>query len=258
MVRLVVPNESTLETRLSLSTCTLFDSSYSVFAVMSDLHYALRVDLDRVEEEALKTWLGSYGGYFAVKETSEAGSNPHVHALMNLLVPKDIRAVRKNFRTVFPSAVGNAGYSLTKCTGGDAGLRKYEQYMCKGVSRGVLPEILGFQGLEYSESWVRETHERYWSLNLEYCEGSRAYKRTSNRKPTVIQSITAECKKREIKWDQDKEIARVYLEVCSQDMKSVNAAALRSVVEGVKLQLCPDDSAVNYLVEKYYGNPWQA
>lgn len=206
--------------------------------------YALRVDLDRVSEAALTAWLAAKGSYFCVRETVD-GENPHVHAV--LCCPEEkIRIVRQQFVRAFPGVSGNQAYSLTVVKD----VAKYDRYMCKGTADGCLPEVVGRQGVKYTDEWVEEMNRQYWSHNFAYQQHKY---QSDGKKLSFLDFVVLECKKRRIAWTEDKEIAKIYLELCGVKQKVVSQSQLKAHVEGAKLQLCEDESAVEYLAEKYYG-----
>lgn len=209
--------------------------------------YALRVDLATVTVAMLCAWLAKRGSYFAVRETNDKEENPHCHAVLVCEEGK-IKTLRTAFTRAFPDLKGNGSYSLTVVKDED----KYDRYMCKGAAEGELPDVVGRQGVKYTDSWIEEMNRQYWSLNFKSMKNK--YQK-DGKKLSFLDFVVQECKKRRIDWNCDSDIARVYIELAATEKKVLCQATLKKHVEGAKLQLCGDQQAVEYFVQKYYGCP---
>jgi len=205
--------------------------------------YAMRVDLDLVDDPELKEWFSTLGSFFSVRETI-AGENPHVHVFIRST--KKMHAIRESFKRKFQGCVGNRGYSLKVCTEADM----YCQYMCKGEAEGVQPEVYSKQGIEFTDEWVMERHSAYWDLNLQL--KNKHKKAAKKMQPTIIEQVVSAAKKKNVKWQDERELGKIYLQVCRVSVKSVNPSLMKSVIDGVKLQLCPDDSAVEAILDRNF------
>lgn len=202
--------------------------------------FALRVDGS--DHSPLVSVLSQFGAYFVVRETVE-GENPHFHAL--LVSDKPIKVVRnKLVRTLFPEGTGpavrgNGKYSLTLVEDAD----KYRRYICKGVDEDSLPEVVGKCGMEFTDDWVKQRHSQYWDVHAQLEEAARA------KKAPVFETVLRECTARGIRWDHDVMICRLYINELAKRDKAINVFSVRSVVNLIKVKLCPDNSAIDALAQ---------
>lgn len=156
-----------------------------------------------------------------------------------LITNKNIKQVRNSFTRAFPGATGNGGYSLTAVEDGS----KYRRYVCKGADPDTAPEIVGRQGVEFTDEWVASQHESYWEVNKQLQEARE------KRKRPVFEVVYQECVTEHVLWHDDKTIAKKYIKHMSEANKGINLFQIRSSVNLLKIKLCPDDSALDSLAE---------
>lgn len=208
--------------------------------------YALRVDIsDNARRDSVVSWLAAHGSYVLVQEGGT--DNPHVHALLESTMA--VRMLRQDLRRKLPFLVGNGDYSLTLARDAE----KYERYICKGESESELPVVVSRMGVAYTEAWVKERHSEYWQLQKDY---KARHKRKGLHSSTIVEKVEEICKNKNIRWDKEFDIGAEYLRLVSEGKKGVNIHQLRSTVKGVQLQLCPDDAAIQRLLEEAF--PGQA
>lgn len=198
--------------------------------------YAGRVDLTQdVGACEVLAWLNSrHGAFLLVLETVD-GENPHVHYILD--IDANIRVVRQSFTRAFPTLTGNKAYSLTQVMD----LAKYHRYICKGESAGEGPHVVGSHGVLYTDDWIGERHAEYWEENA-----SLAAKR-QRKAVSVVDAAVERCKAEHILWHQDHEIAKVLIQLTAERGKGINLFAIRSQVNLLMMQLCPDDSCLDRL-----------
>lgn len=180
---------------------------------------------------AVLAWLAEISaGGFGVREV--AGDNEHWHWLVES--DKTYKAVRVSFNKRVPELKGNGSYSMSEV----ADLEKYERYMCKGESAGVLPEVVWSHSAKYSSEVVAELHEAYWDEN-----------RNLKKRKTggVTDWVIDECKRQNILWNQRREISKIYIKELGARGKPINLFSIRSNVNAVQYALCPDDSCLEEL-----------
>lgn len=193
-------------------------------------HYAIRIDATDFTDKA--TWLNKDGGaWWAVKELEDSNSHFHIH----LYSSRNITAVRRDFQRSFPDLKGNGAYSITAVRDVEA----YDKYMAKGGSDGALPEVVGRNGIQYSDDWVQEQHEAYWETNRKLA--------SSGRKLPILDFVVQECKRQRIDYSNREKIAKIYIKEQADRNKPINTFAARSAVNLISLKLCPDDTVLDEL-----------
>lgn len=204
--------------------------------------FALRVDISSHDRlGSVIDWLAGHGSYIVVQEGGE--QNPHVHALLEC--PVAVRMLRQDLRRKLTFLSGNGDYSLTTCRDAE----KYERYICKGDTEFALPQVVSKMGIQYTDDWVKERHGSYWQLQADY---KARHKRKGLHSATIVEKVEEICKNKSIRWDKEFEIGAEYLRLVSEGKKGVNIHQLRSTVKGVQLQLCPDDAAIQRLLEEAF------
>lgn len=198
--------------------------------------YALRIDLDGVDAAAVVAFIARVAiAYLVARETVD-GANPHIHAF--LTSETKMAGMRKAVQRFLSGDRGNAGYSLKECA---PEYDDYLTYICKGNSSTEMPEIVGKQGIEYTDEWVAARHALYY-VNREAIVGQRQ-KRKKITSATAVEKLEERCKEAGIVWNQKNEIAREYIRMCKQGRKAINVFSARSIVNAVAVALCPDDRA---------------
>jgi len=172
------------------------------------------------------------GAYLVIKELES--TNPHFHVVLHSV--RKLAAVRQSLKRAMPELNGNGCYSVTLVKD----LAKYERYMAKGESDGVLPHVVAAHGLTYtSPDWIRETHDAYWTENAEIGK--------KRKKAHMVEAVTAACKEAKYNWYDRENIARAYIrELVSRD-KPINIFAAKACVNLIQVKLCPDDQALESL-----------
>lgn len=192
---------------------------------------AIRIDGDSAA--ALIETLDKDGGaYLVVKELE--GSNPHFHAVLHSV--RKLAAVRQAIKRAMPELNGNGSYSVTAVRD----LAKYERYMMKGESDGVMPQVVAAHGMTYTAAeWQKDTHDAYWTENMEI--------QASRKRKHINDVVLSECKEKKYSWDDRAKIAEVYIrELVARD-KPINIFSLKSNVNLLQVKLCPDDRAIDEL-----------
>lgn len=198
--------------------------------------YALRVDLDGLVAADVVAFIGRFAvAYLVVRETVD-GANPHTHAFFTS--ESKIAGIRKAIQRWLSGDLGNAGYSLKECA---PEYDDYLTYLCKGNSSTELPEVVGRQGLDFTDDWVKERHALYY-VNREAIIGQRQ-KRKKITTATAVEKLEERCKEAGIAWNQKNDIAREYIRMCKCARKAINVFSARSIVNAVAVALCPDDRA---------------
>lgn len=198
-------------------------------------HFALRVDGD--QHQRFAEWFDGFGSsYFIVRETVD-GENVHMHMVFTAEIP--IKNIRSRFNRAFPDLTGNKSYSLT----GVEDLDKYHRYMCKGNSEDELPEVLAKHGMIYTADWVDDRHAEYWDVH------NQLQVKKDSRKRPAFEIVYDEAVSKQIKWNDDKQLAKMFINTLAQQAKPVNLFSVRSQVNLLKIRLCPDDAALDALAE---------
>lgn len=193
--------------------------------------YALRVDgcLAAVLAWLAKECCGGYG----VREVA-SGDNEHWHFAVES--DKKLSALRTSFNRACPELKGNGKYSLTEVKDED----KYVRYMAKGNSEGEVPEVVWRNSIKYDDEAIEKLHDDYWTENR---------KLKKRKAGSMIDYVVDEAKRRDVKWDKRDELAKIYIRRQGELGKPINLFSLRANLNAVQVALCPDDSAVNELVD---------
>ena len=196
---------------------------------MPSEHYEYAIRVDGSSSAKLIEWLEADGGSFLVVKELE-DSNPHFHVVLHS--SRKLQAVRMAFRRAMPECCGNGAYSISQVRD----LDKYERYIMKGESESVLPHVVSSKGVKYTQEWIKETHERYWS--------QRSEQDAARREMNVQEAVLQACMEQQIAWSNREKIAEVYIrELVCRD-KPINLFSVRSAICLLQVKLCPDDSAV--------------
>lgn len=199
---------------------------------MSLLLIALRIDKCL---SAVKEFIDSKGcGGFGVREV--AGDNEHWHFLLSTDKFRNLPAFRVSLTRAVPELKGNASYSATAVND----LAKYERYLAKGASEGESAEVAWRNSVTYSDDKIGELHEQYWK------ENSRLKKRKVG---SIIDFVVDECKRQSVDWKDRSKIATMYVAEIAKRAKPFNQFAAKAAVNGIQLQLCPDEQAVAMFAE---------
>lgn len=195
---------------------------------MAFYHLALRLDT-------------SFDDFFAfLDRRSEAGfvsrevaaSGEHVHAYVyTRLKPNSYRVILK--REVAGLA-GNGAYSVSECKD----VEKYQRYICKGEFAGSGVDCVWKCGLEYTDDKLWQLHQDYWALN-------RVVK--LRRENSVLDYVIDRCKEEGVAWDDRRTISEMYIKELVARSKPINLFSVKSNVNLIQVQLCPDDSALKNL-----------
>lgn len=198
---------------------------------------SLRTDLHL---EKVKAWCTKEGhGGFAVREVA-GEENEHWHWLIE--TDKNLVAVRRSFQRAIPELKGNGAYSLVEVRD----LEKYERYLCKGSSESEMPEVAWRHSILYTDEKIEELHDLYWSEN----------RRLKKRKVgSMIDWVVDEAKAKGINWDDRSKLAELYIRELGERGKPINLFSVRSNLNTVQVALCPDDKAIEALVNycQQYG-----
>lgn len=198
------------------------------------LTFALRTDKCVTE---VKAWLAThcFGG-FGVREVS--GENEHWHWLLDAPEEgKKIQNYRVSLSRAIPDLKGNGAYSLTEVKDRD----KYIRYCCKGASSSVGPEVVWAHGMLFSaDRWWVAFHEAYWRENSNL--------RAARAMPAA-RAVILKLKNNSVRWQDREAIGREYIKELVARDKPINLFAVKSVVNLLQIQLCPDDQALENLVQ---------
>lgn len=200
----------------------------------SHVYYAVRLDGD--DSASLSTFLALLGCYFIVRE-SVSGQNVHMHAVV--YSSEKLKTIRSRFLRAFPACSGNGSYSLTTVDDVD----KYHRYLCKGADKDSAPEVVGRQGLLYTDEWVASQHESYWQVNDQIASSK------SSRKRSVFEIVYDQCVSEDVYWNDSKTIAKKWVLALSQANKGINIFAVRSNVNLLRIKLCKDDKALDTIAQ---------
>lgn len=195
--------------------------------------FALRTDKGL---EAVKAWCSklSLTGW-AVRELGAGAENEHWHWYLEDGKNRKLSALRVSLVREVPVLAGNGGYSLTVVKDVD----KYLRYMAKGDG-GSGPDVAWKYGLVWTDEKIAELHEEYWIENR---------KLKSRRTMGVMDYVIDACRRQNVKWDERQKIAEIYIRELAARSKPINTYAVKSAINGVQVQLCPDDAAIKLFAE---------
>ena len=207
--------------------------------------YALRADLTDGIAQGLVAWLALVAATYLVVKESHDGENPHVHVYLES--DKKLAALRKDFQRKFPGNQGNAGYSLKEC---NDDIEAYGRYMCKGKDKESMPDVIGRQGLLYTDEWVKDSHDQYWVNN----DALMSNKRKRACMGNVVEKVELECKAKGIRWDDRKGIAMQFVTLYKAAAKPINVFYARQVVNTVSVLLddtgCAEDRIATEIADR--------
>lgn len=195
-------------------------------------HFAMRTDKEFVLVKSFVESIPDTTG-FAVREV--AGENEHWH--WYLRTPKKIHAFRLALTKKVPGLTGNGAYSVKACTEPEG----YWRYMMKGEAVEVPAEVVWSLGVEWTQEKLDSLHEAYWE------ENSRRKKRSAG---SVQDHVVDEAKRRAVQWDDRKELTKLYIKELVARAKPINTFAVKSSINVVQCLLCPNDDAVESLVNQ--------
>jgi len=193
--------------------------------------YAFAMRTDK-EFELVKSFVvANATSGFCVRETKD-GSNEHWHWL--IFTTCKAQSWRVKLTRAVPALKGNACYSVSEVKD----MEGYKRYMCKGESVEVMPEVVWEHGLDWG---YEELHAGYWEAN----------RQSKKRKAgSVIDYVIDEAKRTAIAWDDRKELTRCYLKEVVARSKPINIFSVKSGVLLVQAKLCPDDQALEEIVDR--------
>lgn len=208
--------------------------------------FALRLDYSESDKEELVKWMESHstGSVFAVYEDHD-GENPHVHVV--LWSDKRADALRKSFKRLFPTKIGNGGYSLKPC---DDDVEAYMRYMCKGREKNVLPRVIYRMGLDYTDVKIEQYHDQYWVNNDALMSNKR---KRGELKLGLIEKIEKICKDEGVRKNDREGIAKIYIRLYRDARKSINTFAARAVVNTVQVLLDDTGEVMEDLARQIAG-----
>lgn len=194
--------------------------------------YALRTDK---EFDLVRQFIESKNmGGWAVRESVDGG-NEHYHWYLE--TDMKAPALRVALTRAVPSLRGNAGYSLSVIKDVD----KYLRYMAKGESDGAGPNKAWCHGMVWSDEKLEELHTEYWAENR---------KLKKRKTGSLTDAVIDKCKADAVRWDDRRRITEIYIrELISRD-KTINTFALKSSVNLIQVKLCPNDDALDELVNR--------
>jgi len=191
--------------------------------------YALRTDK---EFDKTRDFIVGYcQSGWCVREVS--GDNEHYH--WYLKCTKKVEAFRIALIRAVPELKGNAGYSISVVKDED----KYLRYMAKGEADGTGCSYAWRHGLDWTDEKLEELHQAYWAEN----------RRMRKRKVgTVTDYVLDYCKQEKLKWDDRRTITAEYIRELVRRDKPVNLFSLKSNVNLIQCKLCPDEDAIETLL----------
>lgn len=193
------------------------------------MSFALRIDVIDADDfyDRLKKFVDKYDSYLVVEEEAE---NLHLHLWCK--TNDNIKTVRNRFTHLFPELVGNSGkYSLKMC---DREYGRYLQYMCKGTALNEGPVIKMRLGLEFTDDWVYDSHEKYWVENAGISESAKL-RADDKVKGNMVEQVEREAKRRGLnghRFDRV-EIAKIYINRMLDMKKPISQFQGRAVINSV-------------------------
>lgn len=193
--------------------------------------FALRTDkaFDQVKQFIESKQISGW----CVREVSD--QNEHWHWFLETDIKE--ASFRVLLKRAVPELKGNGSYSVSAVKD----VEKYERYMAKGESEGVGPEVAWRHGLLHTPDRIDELHEEYWT------ENARLKKR---KKGSVMDCVLDQCRREEVSWEDRKKIFDLYLRELVSRNRPVNMFAVKAAVNGLQIQLCPTDAAINFFVDQ--------
>lgn len=200
---------------------------------MAPLVLALRTDKAFA---SVKAWIDSKAiGGWAVREVS--GDNEHWHWLLETEAFRNVQSFRVLFTRACPELRGNSSYSVSEVKD----LEKYERYMAKGETQGVLPEVAWRNSVRYDDEKVEALHEEYWTENA---------KLKRRKVGTALDSVYDDCKRDSVQWNDREAIAEKYIRELVSRNRPLNLFAARAAVNTIQIKLCPNDDAIRLFKEQ--------
>lgn len=200
---------------------------------MAAYKFALRTDRSF---EAVRDFVVSKDiSGFAVREV--ATDNEHWHWFLETRMK--MNSFRELLRRAVPDLRGNGGYSVSQVKDES----KYLRYMCKGDADGQGCEVAWKHGLLYTDEKIEELHTEYWTEN-------RAMKKRRVA-GGVLDAVIDQCKEGAVQWDERKAIGEMYIKELVARSKPINLFSVKSAVNLIQVKLCPDDSAIKELAERF-------
>lgn len=170
---------------------------------------------------------------FAVREV--AGDNEHWHWYIR--TTKRGQPIRVALTRSVPELRGNGGYSLKECSDNDG----YWRYILKGEAPEVPAEIAWNHGIEWTQDKFQELHEAYWVQN----------RLTKKKRVGSVQDHTVdEAKRTAVPWDDRRALTRIYIKELVARTRPINTFAVRSSVRVIQCILCPDDEALEEVINQ--------
>lgn len=194
-------------------------------------HYAIRTDKDFPSVKAFFDSEPNVSG-FAVREVS--GENEHWHWFVRC--SRKAQPLRVALTKKVPALKGNGGYSVKEC---DADYVKYQRYMCKGEAPEVPAEIAWSLGVEWTQEKFDALHEEYWAEN---------HRMKKRRVGSVQDHVVDEAKRTAVAWDDRRALTKMYIKELVARSKPINIFAVKSSVRVIQCLLCPDDNALEEIV----------
>lgn len=194
--------------------------------------YALRIDgeLTAVLDNLKKQDAAGFG----VREVADNNEHWHFYIRTN----KKLQAFRTALLRDVPGLRGNGSYSIAQCRDEEA----YERYCCKGENEETLPEVVWSYGFDAGAERVRALHDAYWDAH--------GPAQARKRKLPVADTVLDICKRTAIKWDDRRAIVRLYIKELVSRNKPVNTFAIKAAVNVIQVHICPNDDALEELVDK--------
>jgi len=198
--------------------------------------FALRTDK---EFEKVRDFIVARGisGWCVREVAGEANEHYHWYLETDL----KIQALRIALVRAVPELRGNAGYSLSDVKDAE----KYLRYMAKGESEGSGVSAAWRHGLVYTDEKLEELHEEYWTEN----------RRLKKRKVGLVSdAVIDQCKAAAVPWSNRRKVTELYIrELISRD-KPINLFQLKAAVNLVVCKLCPNDDALEELLNSAQYN----
>lgn len=169
------------------------DELSPLFKAVNPLHfYKFRIHCEFVEWPQMTDFLSKNPFFvFLVKETE--ANRDHYQGLLWCVKVKE-QQIRNKIKAAFPGIKGNTGYSLSPCLKKSdlkPDIIRYIQYLCKGKSRAIPPEIVinDFQIIDIGHAHLMQ--KQYWDEFDKKCKDNpKKYKKSL--KQLVLENLTQE------------------------------------------------------------------